>query len=75
MAAACGGAWRRRAEGGGGATVREGKKKGPICLTADGVGGYGSGGATVRGEGAGRVKAQRWRGKGEPMRLSYFHTF
>jgi hypothetical protein len=43
MAAACGGAWRRRAEGRGGG-VRRGKK-GPICLTADGVGGYGSGGA------------------------------
>jgi hypothetical protein len=42
--AACGGRW--------GATVREGKKKGSICLTADGVGGYGSGGATVRGEDA-----------------------
>jgi hypothetical protein len=57
-------------DGGGGQ-----KKKGPIGLTADGVGGYGSGGATVRGEGTGRVKARRWSSKGEPMGLSYFHTF
>jgi hypothetical protein len=28
-----------------------------------------------RGEGAGRVNARRWRVKGEPMGLSYFHTF
>jgi hypothetical protein len=28
-----------------------------------------------RGEGAGRVNVRRWRVKGEPMRLSYFHTF
>jgi hypothetical protein len=33
------------------------------------------GGATVRGEGAGQVKARRWRAKGEPMELSYFHSF
>jgi hypothetical protein len=38
----------------------------------DGVGGYGNGGATVRGEGAGQVKA---RAKGELMGLSYFHSF
>jgi hypothetical protein len=33
------------------------------------------GGATVRGESAARVKARRWRAKGEPMKLSYFHSF
>jgi hypothetical protein len=38
----------------------------------DGVGGYGSGGATVRGEGAGRAKA---RAKNQSMGLSYFHIF
>jgi hypothetical protein len=27
------------------------------------------------GEGAERVNARRGKGKGEPMRLSYFHTF
>jgi hypothetical protein len=50
--------------------------------TADGVGGDGRGGKCLgaggggrRGEGAGRVNARRWRVKGEPMRLSYFHTF
>jgi hypothetical protein len=40
--------WSMGAGGAGGQ-----KKKGPIGLTADGVGGYGSGGATVRGEGTG----------------------
>jgi hypothetical protein len=40
--------WSMGAGGAGGQ-----KKKGPTGLTADGVGGYGSGGATVRGEGTG----------------------
>jgi hypothetical protein len=29
----------------------------------------------VRGEGATRVKARRWRAKGEPIELSCFHSF
>jgi hypothetical protein len=63
--AACGGAWRRRAERKEGADLPDRRWRGRLRER----------GRDVRGEGAGRVKARRWRAKGEPMGLSYFHTF
>jgi hypothetical protein len=43
-----------------------------VCGTS-GVGTVRSGGA--RGKARHGVKARRWTGKGEPMELSYFHSF
>jgi hypothetical protein len=64
---------------GGGSTVGR-----ACCLTADPVDLGRGGGERNRREGGGggdgvnaprRVNARRERGKGEPMGLSYFHTF
>jgi hypothetical protein len=76
--------WGSVGGGGGGGSTRVGEgttdgvagvdKEPPTAVGGEKMKCLGAGGGG-RGEGAGRVKARRGRVKGEPMGLSYFHTF